>query len=87
MGVLMSGAEGRLNPTEPDPSSMAGTEAAIAEGGLVPSLNPTEPGPSSMAGKEAGTAEGGLSRTLSILAPELQISTLNYTFDIDSSSA
>ena len=66
---------------------MAGTEASTAEGGLVPSLNPTEPGPSSMAGKEAGTAEGGLSRTLSILAPELQISTLNYTFDIDSSSA
>ena len=38
-----AGAEGRLNPTEPDPSSIAGTEAGTAEGGLVPSLNPTSP--------------------------------------------
>jgi hypothetical protein len=64
-----AGAEGRPNPTEPDPSSMAGTEAGTAEGGLVPSLNPTEPDPSSMAGTEAGTAEGGLVPSLNPTSP------------------
>ena len=69
MGVLMSGAEGRLNPTEPDPSSIAGTEAGTAEGGLIPSLNPIEPDPSSTAGTEAGTAEGGLVPSLNPTSP------------------
>ena len=73
MGVLMSGAEGRLNPTEPDPSSIAGTEAGTAEGGLIPSLNPTEPDPSFMVGTEvgteAGTAEGGLVPSLNPTSP------------------
>jgi hypothetical protein len=61
-----AGAEGRLNPTEPDPSS-------TAEGGLIPSLNPTEPDPSFMVGTEvgteAGTAEGGLVPSLYPTSP------------------
>ena len=63
-----AGAEGRLNPTEPDPSSTAGTEAGTTEGGLIPSLNPTEPDPSSMAGTES--AEGGLVPSLNPTKPD-----------------
>ena len=58
-----AGAEGRLNPTEPDPSSTAGTEAGTTEGGLIPSLNPTKPDPSSM-------VEGGLVPSLNPAEPD-----------------